>query len=212
MPRRTFDLIVTVGGVLLLFVLIAAGALGLWGYEYANSNVHNQLAYQDVTFPTMAEINIVGSVNWKERSFISQYAGQEVLSGPQAKAYAEKIRMDVWSLPDHGVFSKVSAAAIAASEASKAAPTNTALAAQATTLLADRLTAFEGSTLQGLLLEAYAFWTIGQVALVGAIVAFSLAFVMLILIGLGVWHFLRTPEDVPFPRSHHNEERVLAGV
>jgi len=27
MPRRTFDLIVTVGGVLLLFVLIAAGAL-----------------------------------------------------------------------------------------------------------------------------------------------------------------------------------------
>ena len=202
MRRKTFDLVLTAGGGMLVIVLIAAGALGLWGYNYANTNVHNQLAYQEVTFPTMAQINVVGSVNWKERSFISQYAGQEVLTGPQANAYAEKIRLDVWSLPYHGVFSKVSAAAIAASTAAKADPTNTALAAQATTLSADRLTAFEGSTLRGLLLEAYAFWTIGQVALVGAIVSFILAGIMLILVVLGFIHYLRVPEEVQFPRTH----------
>jgi uncharacterized membrane protein len=44
--RKTFDMIFTAGGAVLTVVLIAAGALGLWGYNYANTNVHNQLAMQ----------------------------------------------------------------------------------------------------------------------------------------------------------------------
>ena len=36
-------------------VLLAAGAaVGLWGYSSANSNVHNQLAEQQITFPPLA--------------------------------------------------------------------------------------------------------------------------------------------------------------
>jgi hypothetical protein len=27
----------------------------MWGYSFANSNVHNQLAQQDIVFPTRAE-------------------------------------------------------------------------------------------------------------------------------------------------------------
>lgn len=195
MQRKVFDILASAGGALIVVVLVVAGALGMWAYSFANSNVHDQLAYQEVTFPTKAQIDTVGSVNWKERSFIGQYAGQEVLTGPQAHAYAEKIRVDVYGLPYHGVFSKVSAAAIQASTASKADPTNTALAQQATTLSADRLTAFEGATLRGLLLEAYAFWTFGQIAFWAAIAAFCLAFVMAILVGLGLWHARRVPTE-----------------
>jgi hypothetical protein len=212
MRRRTFDLIVTAGGAMLFFVLIAAGSLGMWGYEYATTNVHNQLAYQEIYFPTKAQIDVVGSTDWKERAFIGQYAAQEVLTGPQASAYAEKVRMDVYSLPDHGLYSKVSAASSAATKAAKAAPSNAKLAAEATTLSNDVTTSFKAVTLQGLLLEAYSSWTIGQVALVGAIVAFCLAFVMLILVGLGLWHFSRTPEHVEFPKARSHEERVPAGV
>ena len=43
MRRKTFDMVLTAGGGLLAVVLIAAGSLGMWGYSYANSNVHNQL-------------------------------------------------------------------------------------------------------------------------------------------------------------------------
>ncbi len=179
-------MILTAVGAVLVIVLAAAGALGLWGYSYVSTNVHNQLAYQEVYFPTKAQIDTKGSVNWKERSFIGQYAGQEVLTGPQAAAYAEKIREDVYSMPDHGVYAKLSAASIAH-------PSNAALAA-------DVEVAFKGTTLQGLLLEAYAFWTIGQVALWGAVISFILAAVVLVLVVLGLLHLRRVPEEQMFPQ------------
>jgi hypothetical protein len=51
MKRKTFDMVLTAGGGVLVLVLLAAGALGVWGYSFANSNVHNQLAEQQITFP-----------------------------------------------------------------------------------------------------------------------------------------------------------------
>ena len=54
MKRKTFDMVLTAGGGVLFVVLIVAGALGVWGYSFANSNVHNQLASQDIIFPPKA--------------------------------------------------------------------------------------------------------------------------------------------------------------
>ena len=56
MKRRTFDAILTArrrSG--LTIFLIVVGSLGLWAYSFANSNVHNQLAEQQIIFPTRAE-------------------------------------------------------------------------------------------------------------------------------------------------------------
>jgi hypothetical protein len=193
--RKTFDLIAAAGGAVLTVMLIAAGALGLWGYNYANGNVHDQLAQQQITFPPLGNSALASP---KIGPYLNQYAGQQLLTGPQAKAYAEHfIGVHLAEMPLGGVYSQVSAA-------SRANPNNAALKAEVQT-------SFQGTTLQGLLLEAYAFWTIGQVALVGAIVAFILAGIMLILSALGFWHFRRTPEDLEFPKSLH-EERVPAGV
>jgi hypothetical protein len=69
-----------------------------------------------------------------------------------------------------------------------AAPKNTALAAEKTTT-------FMGTTLRGLLLEAYAFSEIGTVMMAGAIASFILAALMSMLVGLGFWHAARTPEE-----------------
>jgi hypothetical protein len=91
------------------------------------------------------------------------------------------------------------------SAASRANPHNAALAAEVQTT-------FQGTTLRGLLLEAYAFGTIGQVAFVAALISFSLAFVMLILTVLGIWHFARTPAEVEFPKSLHQEGRLPVAV
>ena len=113
---------------------------------------------------------------------VSQYAGQQLLTGSQAEAYADHfIAVHLSEMPYGGVYAKISAAALAA-------PTNTSLKAL-------EQTSFQGTTLRGLLLEAYAFSKIGQIMLWGAIASFILAAVMLVLVGLGFWHAGRTPSE-----------------
>ena len=54
MKRRTFDAILTLVGLGITVFLIVAGSLGLWAYNFANSNVHNQLVQQGIVFPPAA--------------------------------------------------------------------------------------------------------------------------------------------------------------
>ena len=55
-------------------------------------------------------------------------------------------------------------------------------------------TVFQGTTLRGLLLEAYGFSLIAEIAFWCAIAAFCLAGVMAVLVGLGFAHARRTDE------------------
>ena len=188
MKRKTLDLILTSGGAVLTIVLIAAGALLLWGSNFTNNEVHNQLARQEITFPTAKTMNTKHSENYISRSVQAPYAGQQVLTGAQAKAYAYKVQMDIYGLPFHGVYSKISAYAMTH-------PTTKKMAALVTV-------AFRGITLQGLLLEAYSFSIFGSLAFDGALAAFCAAFLMLVLTGLGLWHTRRTPATQEFPKAH----------
>jgi hypothetical protein len=181
MRRWTFDLIVSTVGALLVIVLAATGALALWGYTYTSDNVHSQLAAQQIYFPSKAEITPA------QRPYLLQYAGQEVLTGAQADAYAEKIASDIYGLPYHGVYARIATASIEH-------PKNQ-------TLATDKTIAFEGVTLRGLLLEAYAFSTFGTVALWASIISFILAGVMLILSMLSFVHLGRVSPAEEFPRS-----------
>ena len=77
---------------------------------------------------------------------------------------------------------------------SLAQPKNTALAEQVQTM-------FRGTTLRGMLLNAYGWWQMGQIMLISAFVAFGAAVVFLILSGLGFWHLRRTtPQSEMFPK------------
>jgi hypothetical protein len=117
------------------------------------------------------------------KPYLAKYGGQQLLTGAQAKAYADHfIAVHLSEMPYGGVYSKVSAASLAD-------PTNATLAAEVDTV-------FKGTTLRGLLLEAYAFGEMGQIALVASICSFILAGVMLVLSGLGFWHLRRvSPTD-----------------
>jgi hypothetical protein len=117
---------------------------------------------------------------------VSQYAGQQLLTGPQAKVYADNfIAVHLSEMPYGGLYSKISAAALAN-------PKNTQLQSLVQT-------SFRGTTLRGLLLEAYAFSKIGQIMLWGAIASFLAAALMSVLVGLGFWHARRTePETEMF--------------
>jgi hypothetical protein len=190
MSRKVFDKLTSAGGVVAVVVLLVAGGLLTWGHNFVNSNVHDQLAQQQISFPSkaaFAHAKAGTEITPSMISSVSQYAGQQLLTGPQAEAYANHfIAVHLSEMPYGGVYAKVSAAAIAA-------PTNAKLAAL-------KQTSFQGTTLRGLLLEAYAFSEIGAVMLVGAIASFILAAIMAALVGLGVWHAARTSE----------EERLLA--
>jgi hypothetical protein len=190
MSRKVFDLLTSAGGAVVVVALLVAGGLLTWGHSFVNSNVHSQLARQEIFFPPKAAFAHAKPGTELTPSMIpsvSQYAGQQLLTGSQAKAYADHfIAVHLSELPYGGVYAKISAAALAN-------PTNT-------TLKALEQTSFQGTTLRGLLLEAYAFSEIGQIMLWGAIASFILAAIMLVLVCLGFWHARRTPSDAQIVR------------
>jgi len=194
--RKTFDMILSAGGAVLVVVLLAAGALGLWGYSFANSNVHNQLAEQQITFPpasAFAHPKVGTEITPSMIPVVSQYAGQQLTTGAQAEAYADHfIAVHLQEIGGGLTYAQLSAQAMALPRGSAA---YTAAEGKAQTV-------FQGTTLRGLLLEAYAFGTFGQIALVAAIVSFVLAGIMLILSLFGVVHLRRVSPDAEFPSSH----------
>ena len=54
MSRKGFDILASTGGVVVVVVLVIAGGLLTWGHSFVNSNVHNQLAQQQIYFPPKA--------------------------------------------------------------------------------------------------------------------------------------------------------------
>src|SRR6185312_9016895 len=113
---------------------------------------------------------------------VSQFAGKQLLTGAEAKTYANNfIAVHLSEMPYGGVYSKISAAALASPKDPK--------------LAALKQTTFTGTTLRGLLLEAYAFSTIGTIMLWGAIVSFAVAAIMSVLVGLGFWHARKVTEE-----------------
>ncbi|MGO9903643.1 MAG: hypothetical protein ACLP0J_29160 [Solirubrobacteraceae bacterium] len=191
MSRKVFDKLSSAGGGVIVVVLLLAGGLLIWGHSFANNDVHNQLAQQQIYFPPQsvwktATKNNTGEIQARMIPYLEKYSGQELLTGPQADAYANHfIDYHLAVMPYGGVYSKVSAAAMTAK------PGTTAY----TTLHGLETTVFQGTTLRGLLLEAYGFWTIGQVMLYGAIVSFIGAAIMALLVALGFAHAARTSEE-----------------
>ena len=179
MRRRAFDTIFTAGGLVLAVVLLVAGGLLLWGYHFANSNVHDQLAEQKIIFPAKGSAALAPP---QIGPYLDRYAGEQLLSGPQAEAYANHfIRVHLTEVAGGQTYAQVSTQLQALSASNPNSPQLATLKAQQTTL-------FQGETLRGLLLSAFAFWKIGQIAKTAMLVAWSLAGVMLVLTGFGVWH------------------------
>src|SRR3984957_16866379 len=112
MSRRVFDKLTSAGGIVAVVVLLVAGGLLTWGHSFVNSNVHSQLARQEITFPPKAAFahpKAGTEITSAMIPSVSQYAGQQLLTGPQAQAYADHfIAIHLSELPDGGLFSKLS--------------------------------------------------------------------------------------------------------
>src|ERR1700684_927700 len=193
MQRKVFDVLASPGGLVVAVVLVVAGGLLMWGYSFANSNVHNQLAEQQITFPAKSAFAhpVAGTeITPSMIGTVSKYAGQPLVTGQAADVYANDfIAVHLREIGGGKTYAQLSAIAMSLPKGSAAY----------TVAEGKVQTVFQGTTLRGLLLEAYAFGTFGQIALAAAIASFILAGIMLVLTLFGLLHFRRVPEDAEFP-------------
>ena len=174
MKRRTFDVLMAIAGLFLAVTLIVSGVMLTWAHNFIGNEVHTQLAAQQIFFPAANSKAVAAP----EFAAMRQYGGQQLTTGAQAQVYADHfIANHLKEIGGGKTYAQLSAEAIAQ-------PKNAALAAQVATV-------FKGETLRGLLLNAYAFGTMGMIAGIAAIAAFIAAAVMLILGGLGLVHARR---------------------
>ena len=196
MQRKTFDLLVTAVGGMLCVVLVAAGIFLTLSANFANNSVHDQLAQQEITFPALGSPALASP---QIGPYLNQYAGQQLTTGAQAKAYADHfIGVHVTEIAGGKTYAQVSTEA-------QADPTNTTLKSQQAAL-------FQGQTLRGLLLTAYAFSVFGEIAGIAAVVVWILAGIMLILTVLGLIHYRRVPADREVLPHAAPSEKELATV
>jgi hypothetical protein len=181
MRRKTFDVLVGTGGLIIAAILLVAGGLLTWGYSFANSQVHDQLVAQKIVFPT------TGNPEFKalpaaDQAAMGHYAGQTLTTGAQAKTYADHfIAVHLREMGQGQTYAQLSAKSLAQ-------PKNTGLAELVQTV-------FRGTTLRSMLLEAYGFWQMGQIALYAAIASFIGAGLILILSIAGLVHGRHVPAE-----------------
>lgn len=180
MRRKTLDLLLNWVGTIITVVLLVAGVGMLVGYNFTNSQVKSQLQEQKVYFPKK------GGQDYQDlvKAHLTNLAGEEVLNGSQAQVFANDIiGVDTNAISGGKTYAQLSSESLAD-------PSNTALANQVELV-------FRGDTLRGLLLNAYAFGFIGQIALYGAIASFFAALVMLFVTLLGIRHYrIADPSDI----------------
>jgi hypothetical protein len=180
MRRKSLDGIASAAGLVLATVLLVASGLLLWAHSFVDDNVKTQLTAQKIFMPAAGSEQLNDP---KVKPYLEKYAGQQITDGAQARAFADHyIKVHLDESTGGRTYSELSAA-------SRQDPTNTELQGLVQT-------SFRGETLRGLLLNAYAFWKIGQVAMYAAWVALGAGALLALLSVLGLWHMRRTSYEV----------------
>ena len=163
--RRNSHFILVIAGFAAAVLLAVGGGLLLWGSAYVHNTVQNQLAAQQIYFPPKAAFAhpaAGGEITPNMIPSVSQYAGQQLLTGQQAEAYADHfIAQHITDMSGGKTYSQLSAE-------SMAQPNNAKLAGLVNTV-------FKGETLRSMLLNAYGWWKVSQITFIGSLIAFGLA-------------------------------------
>jgi hypothetical protein len=134
----------------LIGILAFVSGFAFWASNFATSTVHDQLAAQQIYFPTAGSKELTALPKADDIA-MTQYAGQELLTGAQAQVYANNfINVHLGEIGGGKTYSQLSTEAMAA-------PNNATLAGQVATI-------FKGTTLRSMLLNAYGWSEIGTFA------------------------------------------------
>jgi hypothetical protein len=170
MTMRRNSHLAVIAGFAVAVILVAAGGLLIWGSTYVHNTVQGQLASQQIFFPPKAAFATAKAGTEITPSMIpsvSQYAGQQLLTGQQAEAYADHfIAVHITTMSGGKTYSQLSTESLAQ-------PKNTQLAGLVNTV-------FKGESLRSMLLNAYGWWKVSQITYIAAIISFALGGLTLI--------------------------------
>ncbi|WP_425309157.1 hypothetical protein AADG42_10450 [Ammonicoccus fulvus] len=180
MRRSALDKLISYVGLALAAVMFVAGGLLTWASAFVNEQVTNQLVSQRIDMP--GEKGIAGLKDPKDQEALRPYIGQQMSTGDQAKAFADNYILAHMNASSNGkTYEEVSGEFMQLSPEQKASEEGQKMAALRESL-------FMGNTLRGLLLNAYAFATMGKIAAIAAVAAFVGGVVLLVLSFLGFRH------------------------
>lgn len=151
--------------IVAVVVLAFCAGVAYWAHNFTHDQVSSQLTAQQIVFPP-ANSAAITSLPPEDASAMSQYAGQTMTTGDQAKVWANNfIAVHLEKIGQGKTYAYWSGLALQH-------PTNQQYQQITETL-------FRGETLRSLLLNAWAFWFMGDLALylgigltIGAIVVF----------------------------------------
>jgi hypothetical protein len=175
MDRSNWDKIVSGAGALVAVVLIALGAMAIYGGNFGQQNVRDRLEPQNITFPP-AEAMTPG-----ERAEIGEFASEKVDTGVEAEAFSRYIGGHLEAINGGATYSETSSAAREEGLDPKVAAD---LQGKADTL-------FKGESLRAMLLNAYGWWTVATIALWAGIAMVIAGLLLGILSILGFRHAKR---------------------
>lgn len=146
--------------VVMVAVLAFCAGVGYWAFNYTHDQVSTQLREQQITFPA-ANSPALKALPASDASAMTTYAGQQMTTGDQAHTYAQNfIAVHLKEIGAGKTYSYYSGKALAEEQSNpKQYAIDNGIA----------LTLFRGETLRSLLLNAYAFWFVGTLALYAAI-------------------------------------------
>jgi hypothetical protein len=190
MKRRTLDKIISIVSLGFAALLLLFAGLLNWGASFADDNVSSQLAMQNISFPAVESLPIAT----KEQ--LAKWADQKVMTGEMARDYSDLYILEHMNASATAVtgkpatYSEVSGVYMGLV---RGGSTDVEKIKQYGDL---RETLFMGNTLRGMLLQAYAFGTMGVIAGYAALASLVGAILFLILGVAAVLHRRNTSEEV----------------
>ena len=130
-----------------------------------HNTVTNQLSAQQIYFPpqaAFAHAKVGTEITPNMIPSVSKYAGQQLVTGQQAEAYADHfIAQHITDMSGGKTYSQLSTESLAQ-------PNNTQLAGLVNTVV-------KGESLRSMLLNAYGWWKVSQITYIAALISFGLA-------------------------------------
>jgi hypothetical protein len=167
--------------VIMIVVLALGAATAVYAGNFTNGQIRSQLEPQKIFFP-----KDISTVPEPEKSALQPYVGQQVLNGEQAHVFADSyLGLHLRELADGKVYSELSTEARTEKDpAAKAVKEGLVQ------------TAFRGESLRGMLNQAWAFGTMGTIAMYAGL---GLAIAALLVTGTLLFELLvaRKREEQP---------------
>ena len=146
--------------IVAIAVLAVTAGVGFWAHSFTHDQVSSQLSAQQIVFPP-ANSAAIKALPATDAAAMRQYAGQTMTTGDQAKVWANNfIGVHLKEIGQGKTYAYWSGKALAEQASNPK---------QYTIDEGVAMTLFRGEMLRSSLLNAWAFWFVGELALYAAI-------------------------------------------